>query len=513
MANARAEELKGEGNTAFSAGDYDKAIELFSEAISLDPDNHIYFSNRSAAFCKKGEFMKAVQDADITINLKPEWARGYARKAAAFQMMKQYSNAAITYLLGLEKCPGDASLQKQLEDLQLEIQMNQPDINIVTIEAYPVTRVRELAKAHTGDEVFPAYGTADRIIYDADRMWNKGIQQGLEDNLDGLINMTNAIIVYPRACRLDQPVEPKLEMFGNLMMKASQQFEAAQAESPGEILSAYKERLDKGGDALQVANAMSANIRGPVLMSWFCMTIGQFGDALTPVKHCLMLLEALHEERNLLTAMTDAIKNRTDASQYADPAVFSKEFLSGLRAFLVEILIGGYLMSREAFEWALPHILELNESIIKEVAAVPVTTSDPRHKFLFGGANRLMSEQVQTDPLKAMQTAFRAQAYMNRGWYYIQEKKYEEASGDYELAIPLILKKDQKQAIARWKYAECSIRALEGANASFSEDFVAKMRQAAKDAEEAMESSRDIFGDLPTNFPAKVYVTKFLADH
>ena len=36
-----AEEFKKQGNDAFSAGKFDEAIEFFSQAIELDPSNHV----------------------------------------------------------------------------------------------------------------------------------------------------------------------------------------------------------------------------------------------------------------------------------------------------------------------------------------------------------------------------------------------------------------------------------------------------------------------------------------
>lgn len=59
-----AEELKNQGNKAFSAKDYDTAIELFSKAIELDPTNFVLWSNRSAAKAGKRQYGPALEDAD-----------------------------------------------------------------------------------------------------------------------------------------------------------------------------------------------------------------------------------------------------------------------------------------------------------------------------------------------------------------------------------------------------------------------------------------------------------------
>lgn len=51
-----AQELKSQGNEAFKAQDYDKAIEFYSKALELDPNEHSIYSNRSGAHFNKGEF-------------------------------------------------------------------------------------------------------------------------------------------------------------------------------------------------------------------------------------------------------------------------------------------------------------------------------------------------------------------------------------------------------------------------------------------------------------------------
>ena len=62
MADANA--LKDAGNKAFSAKNYDKAIELFTKAIDLDSKNHILYSNRSAAHAGKKNWQAALEDAE-----------------------------------------------------------------------------------------------------------------------------------------------------------------------------------------------------------------------------------------------------------------------------------------------------------------------------------------------------------------------------------------------------------------------------------------------------------------
>lgn len=49
LASKKAVRSQAKGNAAFSAGKFEEAIDLFSQAIAIDSGNHVLFSNRSAA--------------------------------------------------------------------------------------------------------------------------------------------------------------------------------------------------------------------------------------------------------------------------------------------------------------------------------------------------------------------------------------------------------------------------------------------------------------------------------
>eukprot|EP00034_Subulatomonas_tetraspora_P001592 GABW01001917.1.p1 GENE.GABW01001917.1~~GABW01001917.1.p1 ORF type:complete len:111 (-),score=30.95 GABW01001917.1:3-335(-) len=105
-----ADEYKARGNEALNAGNYDEAIRFYTQGIEVDPTNHVLYSNRSAAYSHKGEYSTAVVDAEKAIELKPDWPRGYSRKATAQQGMNELMAALDTYRVGLTHVPNDPSL-------------------------------------------------------------------------------------------------------------------------------------------------------------------------------------------------------------------------------------------------------------------------------------------------------------------------------------------------------------------------------------------------------------------
>lgn len=87
----------------------------------MDPKNHVLYSNRSAAHAKAGDYAAALEDANQTIAINPNWSKGYSRKGSALAYLGRLSDAIAAYEKGLELEPGNQQLASGLAEVRKEM--------------------------------------------------------------------------------------------------------------------------------------------------------------------------------------------------------------------------------------------------------------------------------------------------------------------------------------------------------------------------------------------------------
>ena len=90
-------------------------------AIRMDKQNHVLWSNRSAALCAVGNYERALTDAERCIKLAPDWGKGHARKGAALIGLGQGGEAVKAYLKGLHVDPENEALKGGLTEAKESI--------------------------------------------------------------------------------------------------------------------------------------------------------------------------------------------------------------------------------------------------------------------------------------------------------------------------------------------------------------------------------------------------------
>ena len=91
---------------------------MYTEAIKRNPGDYLAYSNRCAAYQKLGEHPTAVKDADKCIEIKPDFAKGYTRKAFSHYCMKEYNKALENYEKALKYDPENADAKNGIETVQ-----------------------------------------------------------------------------------------------------------------------------------------------------------------------------------------------------------------------------------------------------------------------------------------------------------------------------------------------------------------------------------------------------------
>ena len=87
-------------------GNFPEAVQLYTKAIELLPDNSILYANRSMCHLTMGS-PDAVNDATVSVKLDPTYAKAYYRLGAAQYSIGAFQEAKSALESGLQLVPGN----------------------------------------------------------------------------------------------------------------------------------------------------------------------------------------------------------------------------------------------------------------------------------------------------------------------------------------------------------------------------------------------------------------------
>lgn len=129
MSNTEAEEHKKKGNDSFKEKDWEGAIKHYNKAITLDPDNAAYYSNRAAAWSQKGNHESALADANRCVDRDPSFMKGYTRKGKALFDLGRWDEAEAAYKDGLKISEGNPECTRGLQDIATHRSSQRPSFS------------------------------------------------------------------------------------------------------------------------------------------------------------------------------------------------------------------------------------------------------------------------------------------------------------------------------------------------------------------------------------------------
>jgi import receptor subunit TOM70 len=91
-----AAKLKAAGNKAYGSKNYNRAIELYTQAILCKADP-VFYSNRAACWNAMSNWPKVIEDTTAAINLDNEYVKALNRRANAYEQEGRFSEALLDY--------------------------------------------------------------------------------------------------------------------------------------------------------------------------------------------------------------------------------------------------------------------------------------------------------------------------------------------------------------------------------------------------------------------------------
>ncbi|XP_074963207.1 LON peptidase N-terminal domain and RING finger protein 3 isoform X2 [Phalacrocorax aristotelis] len=116
----KASQLRHEGNLLYKEKKLQAALQKYNEAVSLAPNDHLLYSNRSQINSTLKACEDALRDAETACRLQPYWLKGHLRKGQALANLGKTEEALREFLFCLALDTGNKTAKSEAQKVNVE---------------------------------------------------------------------------------------------------------------------------------------------------------------------------------------------------------------------------------------------------------------------------------------------------------------------------------------------------------------------------------------------------------
>ncbi|RIA94675.1 hypothetical protein C1645_734653 [Glomus cerebriforme] len=445
------------GNDFFKEGRWREAIDKYTDAINLDPNDHLSYTNRATTYSKMKNYTAAIRDCKKSIEIEPKHIKAYYRLANSLKMLHCYDESLVTFntFLGFE--PNNNLAQNERTQVKTAIFKEK----LQGAQVHPALRILSWANCDNDPLSCKARLLAATLEF------NKGNEDGKNRNVKGLIEITEGIMLDERCFIIPSSI--------NLAVNTA--FEQNKALSPTLSVRAtilkYKQRLAQDGwDS--VLPALATNIRAAFL-------IGYMSRFTPDVRNIDQGIENIRRAIELASFATEIAPVATDDINSIDP-ILKITFLRTLKVHLMEAILIKYKRNIEMID-LFDKVLQLAKEVIESCNENPISTEDT---ISYCAYYRGHLEEAYG----AIGSAYNERSKFSRGELGFQERDLKlllESVKNYEKANEYFPSDDPKFAL--FHYLTASYKLMIGGCT------LHEIKQHAQKAKECEKEAYPVFGN------------------
>jgi DnaJ family protein C protein 7 len=117
--------MKEEGNSLFKSGKFREAVDVYTQALEVDPvnkgTNSKILQNRALCYTRIKEYTPAIADCDRALQLDPSYTKARKTKAKALGLSGDWETAVKEYKNIAEQNPSEPGIAQEVRNAELEL--------------------------------------------------------------------------------------------------------------------------------------------------------------------------------------------------------------------------------------------------------------------------------------------------------------------------------------------------------------------------------------------------------